>query len=282
MLLFSLLLTFCLAVSAESSLDGTSLLGTIRKDPNALVKIFDTATADKDKLQKLKDLVGTLVNETLKEIQNIKNGINKTVSLVNKSQEALTKAVALETTLFDAHDRAKEKVGTAQGKYDAIVIYYNRESPVLTKEITVFNTIITILKNLLNGKDLVEEESEQVKAFISFTEQADPVKVQRVLGVIIKLRKASVDELNVLESKLSRAKENLGNSTKAMDHAFGEWDAAKKDTELKTEARDTAGGTFRATAASGKKRLTKLNKEIEDLQWIIGELNLLKATESQQ
>lgn len=278
MLLYSLLLTFCLAVSAESSLDGTSLLGMIRKDPNALVKMFETATADKDVLLKIKVLLGNLVTEGQDEIERIRKDIIQSKQSADTAQTAYTKAVALEKTLSDVHGEAKKKVDTAQGVWEAIDQVWSRESPILQNEITVFDKVITILSNLLNGKDLVEEESEQVKAFIAFTDQADPAKVKRVIAIVNKLKKASVDELTVLKSKTTQAKEDLQTATDAMDHAYGEWDAAKKDLVPKKEARDAAIGRYQAIMVSGKKRIVVLNEEFRTLNSVITLIKKLKAT----
>lgn len=271
MLLISLLLTVGLTVLVESSPVGTSMLEMIRKDPSALVKIFDGASGASDPyaVEKISALLEELLESAQQEIYDIEDNIWRFKEAMDKAVDAHSEAVGLERTLLSSYNDAQSARAKAEGELDARQSTYDSESPSLINEIEVFDKILDILIGLLDGQELVEEEFEAVKAFISLSDQADPVTVKKVITLVNKLKKASTDQLNVLESKVNTAKDNLENALAEENKAFGLWEAATEDTKRKKEEADEATGAHDAVSTSGKARIAVVTSEMTTLKNVV-------------
>lgn len=272
------LLTFIgLVVSTNSpSLDGTSLLGMIRNDPNALVKIFETATADKDKVGKIRQLLNNLVDEGNQEISSIRDSIANSKKAVDDALDSWQQAVGVEKTRKVQLESAQRATSAAQGRLIAVQKIYDIEAPGLEKEVAVFTKVLNILTNLLNGNNPEEAESEEVKAFISVADQADPVKVNKIIEMINKLNKASTDELNILKNKLQTAKNDVSKSIGLQNKAAGLWGAAKKDTVDKQSIYNKAVGSHNTLSKTGQARQKVINDELTTLNDVIELLKKLQ------
>merc|ERR1719150_776865 len=115
-----------------------------------------------------------------------------------------------------------------------------------------------------------EAESEEVKAFISVADQADPVKVNKIIEAINKLNKASTDELDLLKNKLQRSKNDVSKSIVAQNKAAGLWGAAKKDTVDKQNIFNKAVGSHKTLSETGQARQKVINDELTTLNDVIG------------
>lgn len=271
MLRLSFLLTFIgLVVATERpSLDGTSLLGMIRKDPNALVKIFETATAEKDKVNKIILLLNNLIGEGNGEVASITKKIAAAKSAMDLAEKAYLSAAANQQTLLTQYNDATKERAKAEGLLSAAKKIFALESPALKKEIEVFGKVISLLNSLLNGKDLVEEEYEQVKAFISIADQADPVKVKRIIALLNTLLKASTDELDSLTAKVQAAQRTLEKRWADENKAKGLWEASKRVTINKKALWDKAKGTYELLNRTGNARIKVVKGEISTLNSVI-------------
>jgi len=272
------LLTFIgLVISTNSpSLDGTSLLGMIRNDPNALVKIFETATADKDKVGKILQLLNNLVDEGNQEILSITDSIANSKKAVDDALDSWQQAVGVENSRKIQMTSAQRAVSAARGRLIAVQKLYDIESPGLEKEVAVFTKVLNILTNLLNGNNPEEAESEELKAFISVADQADPVKVNKIIEMINNLNKVSTDELNILKNKLQTAKNDVSKLIVAQNKAAGLYDAAVKDTLDKRSIYDKAVGSHNILSKTGQARQKVINDELTTLDNVIELLKKLQ------
>lgn len=272
------LLTFIgLVISTNSpSLDGTSLLGMIRNDPNALVKIFETATADKDKVGKILQLLNNLVDEGNQEILSITDSIANSKKAVDDALDSWQQAVGVENSRKIQMESAQRAVSAARGRLIAVQKLYDIESPGLEKEVAVFTKVLNILTNLLNGNNPEEAESEELKAFISVADQADPVKVNKIIEMINNLNKVSTDELNILKNKLQTAKNDVSKLIVAQNKAAGLYDAAVKDTLDKRSIYDKAVGSHNILSKTGQARQKVINDELTTLDNVIELLKKLQ------
>jgi len=272
------LLTFIgLVISTNSpSLDGTSLLGMIRNDPNALVKIFETATADKDKVGKILQLLNNLVDEGNQEILSITDSIANSKKAVDDALDSWQQAVGVENSRKIQMASAQRAVSAARGRLIAVQKLYDIESPGLEKEVAVFTKVLNILTNLLNGNNPEEAESEELKAFISVADQADPVKVNKIIEMINNLNKVSTDELNILKNKLQTAKNDVSKLIVAQNKAAGLYDAAVKDTLDKRSIYDKAVGSHNILSKTGQARQKVINDELTTLDNVIELLKKLQ------
>jgi len=277
MLRLSLLLTFIgLAVSAERpSLDGTSLLGMIRNDPNALVKIFETATADKDKVNTIIRLLGNLINEARSEVRGIGASIKKAKNETQRAKTLYQAARAHEIQSGKNYNDAKQATAKALGRLNANKKIYAAEAPTLKKESEVFYKVLRILQSLLKGKDLVEEDSEQVKAFISVDDQADPVKVKRIIALLTKLLQSSNDELGKLTQNVKDAKKAWEKAVAKENDLKGIWDATKKSAYDKQKLWNNAAGREAVIVRRGNARIKVLSGEIGTINSVIALLKQL-------
>lgn len=272
------LLTFIgLVISTNSpSLDGTSLIGMIRNDPNALVKIFETATADKDKVGKILQLLNNLVDEGNQEILSITDSIANSKKAVDDALDSWQQAVGVENSRKIQMASAQRAVSAARGRLIAVQKLYDIESPGLEKEVAVFTKVLNILTNLLNGNNPEEAESEELKAFISVADQADPVKVNKIIEMINNLNKVSTDELNILKNKLQTAKNDVSKLIVAQNKAAGLYDAAVKDTLDKRSIYDKAVGSHNILSKTGQARQKVINDELTTLDNVIELLKKLQ------
>lgn len=272
------LLTFIgLVISTNSpSLDGTSLLGMIRNDPNALVKIFETATTDKDKVGKILQLLNNLVDEGNQEILSITDSIANSKKAVDDALDSWQQAVGVENSRKIQMASAQRAVSAARGRLIAVQKLYDIESPGLEKEVAVFTKVLNILTNLLNGNNPEEAESEELKAFISVADQADPAKVNKIIEMINNLNKVSTDELNILKNKLQTAKNDVSKLIVAQNKAAGLYDAAVKDTLDKRSIYDKAVGSHNILSKTGQARQKVINDELTTLDNVIELLKKLQ------
>lgn len=270
--MFSLSLLFaligCVLSSEHPSADRTTLLGRIRQDPNALLSIFDTA--DQDKLNTILKLLNNLINEANAEIDDINQAQVICRGKVKNATDVLNVAIADEKVFKGRYDAAARAAGQAQGVYDESLFILNRESPALTKEIAVFKKVIKILRNLLDsGKNLAEEDSSEVRAFISLADQADPAKVQKVIDLVDKLLRVSLTELAALQKTVQDAQAALGLALEAKRVAYGRWVASQAAVVGAKRLLNQIQGACTQAATIGNARKVVLNEEIKTLNSVI-------------
>lgn len=270
--MFSISLLFVLIGSVLSSeypsADGTTLLGMIRRDPNALVSIFDTA--DKTKVDKIIELLNNLIGEGTAEIAEINKEIVGCRKKVSDAKERHNQAVAKLASLASALATANGVVSTTEGAWTESKEIYGRESPAIKKEIEVFNKVLRILNNLLNGgKSLAEEDTAEVRAFISLEDQADPVKVKKIIGLVQGLLKISQTELAALEKAVNDAKAAFDAATVARNKAFGAWTAQKAVVEKAKLDLDNVVGACARHLKISNERIAVVNEEIKTLGSVI-------------
>jgi len=276
---FSFLVALTVFVSADladtSVIKTPSLLEMIRNDPNSLLSIF--ATADKDTIEKITQLLGNLADEGAGEIEDIDQGITECDEDVDQLRDLLADAVGKLQVLRDRLEEADRQVGRYYGAMTQTESIFNRESPALIKEINVFSKVVRILNGLLinGGKDLAEEDATEVRAFISFADQADHSKVKKVIAIVTRLHDASFKELKDLKEDVSNAKQAHQNAKLRRDDLFGKVAAAKAAVDDAKKAVDKKVGECEANLKIGNNRKVVINKELTTLQAVVDLLSKL-------
>jgi len=278
----SLLLTlFGLVLSVERpSVDGTSLLGMIRNNPNALVTMFDTA--DKTKVDTIIKLLGGLVTEANAEIGDINDADAECAKAVKAAKGVWDAAVAKEAEYKDEHEKAQKLTAKAEGMLKTMRGIYDAESPRLKKEIEIFRKVMNILNGIMandkrNGINLSEEDATEVSAFISLADQADPVKVKKILDLLKKLHTASSAELKRLTEAVAKAERYLEECELAERKALGRYVAGQAATVAAKKAYDKLVGQCAVQKKDGAARKNILSGEIKTLNQVIDLLKGINA-----
>jgi len=278
----SLLFTiFGLVLSVERpSNDATSLLGMIRNNPNALVTMFETA--DKTKVDTIIKLLGGLINEAKDEIRNINDADAKCAKAVQNAADVWAQKISEEAAAKTDYENAQKLTARAEGNLKQIQSIYDAESPRLKKEMEIFRKVINILNGIMandkrNGINLSEEDATEVSAFISLADQADPVKVKKILDLLRKLHTASSAELKRLNEAVVKAERYLEASELAERKALGRYVAGQAATVAAKKAYDRLVGQCAVQKKEGAARKNVLMGEIKTLNQVVGLLKGINA-----
>lgn len=264
------LTVFVSADLADTSVTKTpSLLEMIRNDPNALLSIF--ATADKDTIEKITQLLGNLYDEGVTEIQDIDKGTTKCKEDEDELRDLLGEANGKLQILRERLQEADKEVARTEGVMKEAGVILRRESPILTKEINVFSKVVRILNRLLNngGKDLNEEDSVVVRAFISFADQADHSKVKKIIAIVTRLHDASFKELEGLKKAASDAEQAHKNAEQTREKFNGQVAVGKAAADAAKKAVDNKVGECEANLKIGNNRKKVINTELTSLQEVV-------------
>lgn len=264
------LTVFVSADLADTSVTKTpSLLEMIRNDPNALLSIF--ATADKDTIEKITQLLGNLYDEGVTEIQDIDKGTTKCKEDEDELRDLLGEANGKLQILRERLQEADKEVARTEGVMKEAGVILRRESPILTKEINVFSKVVRILNRLLNngGKDLNEEDSVVVRAFISFADQADHSKVKKIIAIVTRLHDASFKELEGLKKAASDAEQAHKNAEQTREKVNGQVAVGKAAADAAKKAVDNKVGECEANLKIGNNRKKVINTELTSLQEVV-------------
>jgi hypothetical protein len=139
----------------------------------------------------------------------------------------------------------------------------------LDGEIAIFSQVKNILNELLNGKQLVEKEKDDVKAFISLADQADPVKVKQIMALVQNLIDAAKAELITLGNDRDACKGRLESAEAAYAKAVGIWEAASIVVKEKQGDLDAAQGELTAYEKYASDRIGVVQEEIKTMEDII-------------
>jgi len=278
----SLLFTiFGLVLSVERpSNDATSLLGMIRNNPNALVTMFETA--DKTKVDTIIKLLGGLINEAKDEIRNINDADAKCAKAVQNAADVWAQKISEEAAAKTDYENAQKLTARAEGNLKQIQSIYDAESPRLKKEMEIFRKVINILNGIMandkrNGINLSEEDATEVSAFISLADQADPVKVKKILDLLNKLFAESSKELGDLTATLNKARDYLKECELAEEKALGRYTAAKAATVACKRDYDRLVGQCALRKKAGAARKNILFGEMKTLLEVIDLLKGINA-----
>jgi len=269
---------FGLVLSVERpSSDATSLLGMIRNNPNALVTMFETA--DKTKVDTIIKLLGGLINEAKAEIGDINDADAECAKAANRAKGIWSEAIGKEAEAKAAYERSVQTCSKAEGTLLTQKRIYDAESPRLKKEMAIFQKVMAILNGLLSNdkRNLSEMDATEVSAFISLADQADPVKVKKILDLLKKLHAASSQELARIVENVAEAELYLAQCRKAQNEALGRYVAAKAATVAAKKAYDRIVGQCTVLRKEGAARKNILNGEIKTLEQVVGLLNGINA-----
>lgn len=265
MLSVSLLFTLLgLSLSVEHS-----LLGLIRKNPTALMTMFDVTGAHR--FDEIIQILNELVVEANTEINQTETSIETCQAEVTNAFNALEAARTELSRLNLILDTAKQNAVSASGVLAAKQKIYDTESPSLLHEIEVYENVTSIIQGL--DTDVTLEDLVQIRAFLSTAQQADPDKVQKVIDLLNTLLSAAQQELEQITTALDEANTLVINAEKAEQAAAGEVSGGEADEAAALENYNQLNGACQTTASLGAARITVLRGEIETLNEILDMLN---------
>lgn len=162
-------------------------------------------------------------------------------------------------------DEAEKIKNTALGKRNSACGEKDKLLPGLKNEIGTFNAVISKLRALLDNKDLVED-SINVTAFISLEDQADPVKVTRVITLVEDLVVKARSQITELEDACKNAQGELDRAVDNFEVLSGKWSSATKAKETAQRNLDVALGDLDTQKKNASKRIGQLESEIDGLR----------------
>merc|ERR1719189_3564553 len=179
------------------------------------------------------DIIGwlnRLIEEGKDEIRDIAQVGDGLKSVLLKAENVLREARKAEAIALNVLKAAAKKKAEAEGAWKACQKKYASEKDRLDGEIAIFVKVNDILSGLKNGKQLVEKEKADVKAFISLADQADPAKVQAIMDLVSHLIRVNKAELVRIKKDLDECRQRLSVAIEEHDNAYGKWKAAVKYT----------------------------------------------------
>lgn len=257
-------------IGSVSALDTSpSLLEMIRNDPKALASLFETA--DPTKIYRIKQLLFELLNEGNDEIKTIDDSISACKKRVEELKNTYSVGKGQLQVYKDRYDAAEKEVAKHQGILEEAKTIFDRDSPELSREVTVFEKVQQILEKLLNnnGESLAEEDTSEVRAFISLEDQADPVKVKKIMDIIDQLLETSRDELAALKKIVDDAVADHEAWILRRNRAYGTMVAGEAAVVAAKKAWDTAVGQCDLTTVNGNTRKNVIRRETATLESII-------------
>lgn len=256
------------------SLDGTSLLSKIHTDPKFLTQMFDTA--DGTELQKITDLLNELINEGNSEINDLNGATKAALERKNNTKQLWDEAAGAEAAASSTLVDARSALAKARGVEAEARRIHERETPGLEKEVDIFGKVVDILTKLLEGGDKFLVNNTEVTAFISVSDQADPVKVQKVIDLLNQLFEASNKELTKLNDDLGTAEKNLRNAIDDELAAAGIFAQAAEATKNAKQDYHEAAGEYTTAKTHGDKRIPVVTNEVATLRSLVELLESLR------
>jgi len=270
--LFSIIGLAVSSFTGVTSMDGTSVLSILRSDPSALLRMFDDGpynNPDKTKLNMVIGLIKNLREAGRAEIVSLNQEEAASLQNVEDKRSLYDNATGAHAAAVRAWNDARNKESRAYGRLTAAIKQYDAESGALIKEIDVYERVIDLMGQLLSGKNLLEADIPELRAFISLGDQADPIKVQRVINLLQKLLKISQEELQGLKDDVANAQGVYDDAVEARITRAGQVASAAEIKRLAREAWEQAVGEHNVLKDLVAKRIAVINKEDDLLASVI-------------
>jgi len=225
-----------------------------------------TASPTQDPLTTVSHLFEELIGEANTEIATIEGDVETAELTYNSSQSTLSTAIANESKAEQDKTNLETTCSATKGTSDTVCSEKNATVPGLEDEIVVFRNVIVLLNGLSTGGELLEEDQEKVRAFISLSEQADPTTIANVIELVEGLISTAEEEIARLE-KNCEDNEDLVTACEAdYYHAVGVYDAAVKERQDAQNNFDAADGALATINLHAATRIPELRTEINSLE----------------
>lgn len=219
---------------------------------------------EKDPATNVIEMLRTLINEASQEIKSINSSVADKHKEVTNLEGALTTATQAENFAKERMNEAEENKNIAEGKKNTACGEMDKLIPGLEKEINTFNTVISTLRGLLDNKDLVEN-SIDVTAFISLEDQADPVKVNNVVGLVQDLVIKSQSQITSLKDACDDATSEYETAEASFLSQSSKFKIASQSRSKAEDNLNVALGALEVLEKKSEKRIEQLKSEIEAL-----------------
>lgn len=285
-MLFLLLIGACLSINFESlqpikSQMPSSLISIARTNPLALIKMLDGANPDA--IRGIVKILDELITEIEESREFLKTGIDNANTEVESNKVTVGKLVKLEGSAKELLALKSKAYSIAKGEYEAMRKVYDTSSPPLKNEIHILSKVLGQLNWLHetstppNKEDLLEVGSANKGSVylqkILANVQADPDKLEKIIGFVQTLSNSVTQELQKLVDKLHALD---------MAHLDAEDEKTEADVAHKEAIKNLEAGQGDLSVAKGKLeaaqkawdlRSPKLQREEDVLNQVIDLLN---------
>jgi len=285
-MLFLLLIGACLSINFESlqpikSQMPSSLISIARTNPLALIKMLDGANPDA--IRGIVKILDELITEIEESREFLKTGIEDANTAVESNKVTVGKLVKLEGSARELLALKSKAYSTAKGEYEAMRKVYDTSSPPLKNEIHILSKVLGQLNWLYetstppNKEDLLQVASANKGSVylqkILANVQADPDKLEKIIGFVQTLSNSVTQELQKLVDKLHAID---------MAHIDAEDEKTKADVAHREAIKNLEAGQGDLSVAKGKLeaaqkawdlRSPKLQREEDVLNQVIDLLN---------
>lgn len=237
MFFFTFLIGACVAIQSgilkpvDQKTAAVSLIQTAKTDPHALIQMLQGA--DKDKLQKILNLLVELRDEAIAEQGRLTKYVADVRALYAREQKEEKRLEGVEISKKVHLDQAISAFNKANGVYTETKKEHDEGAPRLNTEIDVFNKVLRILRNLTNNQPQEKEllalgASAEGLAYQNMIDnlKADPEKLNKVISIVDNLLTQSEGELKLLVDTMNDAHSVRQQKNAIRGTAFGAWKAA--------------------------------------------------------
>lgn len=252
-----------------------SLISVAKTNPRVLVEMLDGA--DPETINNIVAILRSLVQDGLKEMQDMVEAVQNATKLRDAKRVELTRVRALEGTAESELRRVTLIKAEKEGIHNTAQDAYDAAEPNLSKEINTLNKVLDMLEDLLlqnepEQKELIElGSSEKGKAYLKLIAnvQANPEKLKKIIGFVGTLRSQAESTLEGLRQKVVVAKRVLDQAVGVVEKAKVALTTAKQVTASALDAVNRAEGSLKAATQAYNTRKPILTSENKTLNEVI-------------
>jgi len=284
-MLFLLLIGTCFSINHESiqpkssKIPSMSLISIARTNPLSLIKMLNGA--DPDSIRSIVKILEELITDVKEQRNALSTTIDNANNEVEDSKKVLGDLRRLEgeaNELLKLKERAESE---AKGAYDAILEVFNSKAPSFEKEINILTKVIGMLDGLYNQKAPEEKEllelgsTEKGKVYLKLLVkvQADPQKLQKIIGFVQTLLDGVTKEKSQLVDQVSSSKQAWTSAQDARIEAESAHEQAVGNRKASENKLAMAEGKLSAAQKAWDDRSPVLTKEENTLTEVIRLLN---------
>jgi len=279
-MLFFFFIGVCLSLNQDilqpitSVRPSDSLISVAKTNPRVLVEMLNGA--DPDTINNIVAILRSLIQDGLKEMSDMKEAVNNATKLRDAMKVELRRVRVLEGIAQSELRRVNLIKAEKEGIYNAAQDAYDAAEPNLSKEINTLNKVLDMLEDLLlqnepEQKELIElGSSEKGKAYLKLIAnvQANPEKLEKVIGFVGTLKSQAESTLEGLRLKAADAKSVLDQAVGVCERAEVALMTAKQAGASALDAVNRAEGSLKAATQAWNTRepiLTSENKTLKEV-----------------
>jgi len=284
-MLFLLLIGTCFSINHEgiqpmsSKIPSMSLMSIARTNPLSLIKMLNGA--DPDTIRSIVKILEELITDVKEQRNALSTAIDNANNEVEDSKKVLGDLRRLEGEANELLKSKETAESEAKGAYDAILEVFNSKAPSFEKEINILTRVIGMLDGLNNQKAPEEKEllelgsTEKGKVYLKLLAkvQADPQKLQKIIGFVQTLLDGVTKEKSQLVDQVSSSKQAWTSAQDARIEAESAHEQAVENRKASENKLAMAEGKLSEAQKAWDDRSPALTKEENTLTEVIRLLN---------